>query len=130
MIIYRMLDKDGDYVLGRGTSEFLSGSSAIAQAIVTHLKLLLGEWWENVNLGTPLFQSVLGKPGSEEHLASVDNIYKAKILSTELNGTPLIHSLDNYERDYNPSTRIYKFRATVTTIYSESVIIEQELSIG
>lgn len=128
-MIYRALDKDGDYVMG-SSSQFLTGSKAVAQAIVTHLKLLLGEWWENVNLGTPLFQSILGKPGSEEHLLSVDNIYKAMILSTELDGQSLIYSLDNYERQYDSSTRIYKFRAEVTTIYSESVTVEQELSIG
>lgn len=129
-MIYRTLDKDGDYVLGRGNSQFLSGSEAVAQAIITHIKLLLGEWWEDVNQGTPLFQSILGKPGSEEHLNSVDNIYKAMILSTELDGEPLIHSMDNYEREYNSATRAYKFTATVTTIYSESVTIQQELSIG
>ena len=127
---YRMLDTNGDYVLGMGESEFLSGSESVAQAIVTHIKLLLGEWWEDVNQGTPLFQSILGKPGSEEHLNSVDNIYKAMILSTELNGEQIVYSIDKYERDYNPSTRIYKFQATVTTIYSESVTIKQELSIG
>lgn len=127
---YRMLDTNGDYVLGMGESEFLSGSEAVAQAIVTHIKLLLGEWWEDVNQGTPLFQSILGKPGSEEHLNSVDNIYKAMILSTELNGEQIIYSIDKYERDYSPTTRIYKFQATVTTIYSESVTIKQELSIG
>lgn len=129
-MIYRMLDKDGDYILGNGNSQFLSGSEAVAQAIITHLKLLLGEWWEDVNLGTPLFQSILGKPGSDEYLLSVDNIFKAKILSTELDGEQLIYSLDNYEREYIPSTRIYKFTATVTTIYSQSVTIQQELSIG
>ena len=129
-MIYRMLDTDGDYVLGRGTSEFLHGSEAVAQAIVTNIKLLLGEWWENVNLGTPLFQSILGKSGSEQHLNSVDNIIKARILSTELDGSRIIYSLDSYERDYSSSTREYKFTAKVTTIYSESVIIEQELSIG
>jgi len=127
---YRMLDTNGDYVLGMGESEFLSGSEAVAQAIVTHIKLLLGEWWEDVNQGTPLFQSILGKPGSEEHLNSVDNIYKAMILSTELNGEQIIYSIDKYERDYSPTTRVYKFQATVTTIYSESVTIKQELSIG
>lgn len=129
-MIYRMLDTDGDYVLGRGTSEFLSGSEAVAQAIVTNIKLLLGEWWENVNLGTPLFQSILGQSGSEQHLNSVDNIIKARILSTELDGVRLIYSIDSYERDYSSSTREYKFTAKVTTIYSESVTIEQELSIG
>ena len=129
-MIYRMLDTDGDYVLGRGTSEFLSGSEAVAQAIVTNIKLLLGEWWENVNLGTPLFQSILGQSGSEQHLNSVDNIIKARILSTELDGSRIIYSLDSYERDYSSSTREYKFTAKVTTIYSESVTIEQELSIG
>ena len=69
-MIYRKEDKDGDYVFGEGDSEFLTQSEAVAQAIITSLKLLKGEWWENVNNGLPLWQSILGQPGSEVNKAS------------------------------------------------------------
>lgn len=129
-MIYRKLDDNGDYILGQGRAEFFSGVEAVAQAIITHIKLLLGEWWEDVDNGTPLWQSMLGTPGTESNLVSIDNIIKDRILSTQLNGENLVSTIDNYERTYNSNTRSYSFKAEVTTIYSESVLIEQELSIG
>ena len=129
-MIYRQLDNDGDYVLGRGTGEFLKGSQAVAQSIVTHIKLLLGEWWEDVNNGLPLWQSILGQPGSEVNKVSVDNIVKSRILSTNLYGTNLVASIDDYSSTYSSNNRTYIFEAVVTTIYSESVTIKEQLSIG
>lgn len=129
-MIYRQLDTNGDYVLGRGAGEFLKGSQAAAQAIVTHIKLLLGEWWEDVNNGLPLWQSVLGQPGSEVNKVSVDNIVKSRILSTNLYGTNLVASIDDYSSTYSSNNRTYNFEAVVTTIYSESVTIKEQLSIG
>lgn len=129
-MIYRRLTNDGDYVFGQGKAQFLSGSEAVAQALITHLKLLLGEWWENVDNGLPLWQSILGQPGSEDNLQSIDNIIKDRILSTAQDGNPLVSSIDDYAREYNPSTRSYYFEARVTTIYSESVTIKEQLSIG
>lgn len=129
-MIYRQLDNDGDYVLGRGTGEFLKGPEAVAQAIVTNLKLLLGEWWEDVNNGLPLWQSILGQPGSEVNKTSVDNIIRRRILDTKIGNTPLISSIDDYSSEYSAQTRNYVFEAVVTTIYSESVTIKEQLSIG
>ena len=130
MMIYRAEDKNSDYILGQGNSEWLSGSEAVAQAIVTSLKLLLGEWWEDVNNGLPLWQSILGQPGSEVNKLSVDNIIRERILETNLNGTPLVSSIDDYAGTYNANTRAYSFTAIVTTIYSESVTIKETLTIG
>lgn len=129
-MIYRRLTSDGDYVFGQGKAQFLSGSEAVAQAVITHLKLLLGEWWEDVNNGLPLWQSILGQPGSEDNLQSVDNIIKDRILSTSQDGNKLISSIDDYTRTYDASTREYYFEARVTTIYSESVTIKEQFSIG
>lgn len=129
-MLYRREDENGDYMLGTNSEEFLSGASAVAQAIITNLRLLLGEWWENVNNGLPLWQSILGQPGSEVNKISVDNIIKNRILETNFEGTPLVSSIDDYEGLYNSSTRAYSFKAVVTTIYSESVTIQDTLSIG
>lgn len=129
-MIYRRLTSDGDYVFGQGKAQFLSGSEAVAQAVITHLKLLLGEWWEDVNNGLPLWQSILGQPGSADNLQSVDNIIKDRILSTSQDGNKLISSIDDYTRTYDASTREYYFEARVTTIYSESVTIKEQFSMG
>lgn len=128
-MIYRRLSTDGDYVLGAGNSTFLSGTEATAQAIVTRIKLLWGEWWENINMGTPLWQSILGTPGSDSNLKSIDNILRSRILSLKLGNTNLIKSIDEYSHEYNHATRSYLFKATVTTIYNNTPItIEQEFT--
>lgn len=129
-MLYRRLDSNGDYILGQGNSQFLSGSEAVAQAITTHLKLLLAEWWEDVDNGLPLWQSILGQPGSETNLLSIDNVVKNRILSTRSGNLNLVSSIDDYTRIYDAATRIYSFEAIITTIYSESVTLKEQLSIG
>lgn len=129
-MIYRREDENGDYMLGTDSGEFLSGSAAVAQAIITSLKLLVGEWWEDVNNGLPLWQSILGQPGSEVNKLSIDNIIRGRILETNLDGVKLVSSIDDYTGNYDASLRSYTFEAVVTTIYSESVTIKDTLSIG
>lgn len=129
-MIYRREDENGDYMLGTDSGEFLSGSQAVAQAIITSLKLLVGEWWEDVNNGLPLWQSILGQPGSEVNKQSIDNIICGRILETNLDGVALVSSIDDYVGTYDSSLRSYTFEAVVTTIYSESVTIKDTLSIG
>jgi hypothetical protein len=63
-ITYRKLDQNGDPLFGNGAANFVSDIDAVAQAIGTRLRLLQGEWWENTNAGTPLFQSMLGVSGA------------------------------------------------------------------
>lgn len=128
-MIYRRLSSDGDYILGQGSSTFISGNEAIAQALVTWIKLLYGEWWENVNEGTPLWQSMIGKPGSESNLKSIDNILKNRILTLNLNGENLVTSIKDYNRTYDPITRKYTFRVEVITIYDDVVNISDEFNL-
>lgn len=129
-MIYRRLDKDGDYVLGTGDNNFYSNNQAVAQAIITWLKLLRAEWWENVNNGLPLWQSILGQPGSEINRHSVDNIIQERIRDLRLGDQPLIEVINNYESDWDNINRSYKFTCTLTTIYSETLVIKEQLAIG
>lgn len=59
---YRKLSSDGDYVFGAGKNDFLVNSpEAVAQAILTRLKLWLGEWFADTTDGTGWSQSIIGK---------------------------------------------------------------------
>lgn len=129
-MIYRRLDKNGDYVLGTGSNNFYSNNQAVAQAVITWLKLLRAEWWENVNNGLPLWQSILGQPGSEINRHSVDNIIQERIRDLRLGDQPLIEVINNYESDWDNINRSYKFTCTLTTIYSETLVIQEQLAIG
>lgn len=108
-MIYRKL-KDGDYFLGGGSEGFLSGVEAVAQAIMTRLKLLKNEWWENLNDGLPLWQQILGASG--KNIKLID-----KLFLTRIKETPGVKETYNYESTFDPNTRKYSFSVTVNTEY-------------
>jgi hypothetical protein len=62
---------------------FIKDTDAVVQAIKTNLLLLEGEWWEDISEGLPLFQSLLGQSGTQEHLDAADLLIKERILSTQ-----------------------------------------------
>ena len=129
-MIYRRLDQNGDYILGTGSNNFYSNNQAVAQAVITWLKLLRAEWWEDVNNGLPLWQSILGQPGSEINRHSVDNIIQERIRDLRLGDQPLIDVINNYDSDWDNINRSYKFTCTLTTIYSTTLTIQEQLAIG
>ncbi len=111
---YRRLDSNNDYSFGRGRADFLSGVDAVGQAIVTRLKLLEGEWWEDTSDGLPLWQSILGQRTAK---AAIDRIITSRIL-----GTPNVTAISNFSSSLNTSTRAYSFQCSVTTAFGTTVI--------
>ena len=114
-MIYRRLDKDGDYTFGNGRGNFLSGVDAVAQAVSTRLKLFTGEWWADRNDGLPLFQSILGYQGKNK--ATVDRLITERIL-----GTQNVIGIKGISSQYNADTRAYQFSATIDTAFGDVVI--------
>ena len=62
---YRKLDNNGDYSFGSGFSDFVYDKNAIGEAIKTKILLFYGEWWEQIDDGIPMFQSILGAYDTE-----------------------------------------------------------------
>lgn len=60
LISVRALDINHDPIYGNGQNNFLNDIQAVAQIIQTSLLLFQGEWFEDLNEGLPLFQSILG----------------------------------------------------------------------
>lgn len=58
---YRALTPSGDYSFGRNKEDYIDGINAVAQAIRTKVLLFYGEWWENLGIGIPMFQSIIGQ---------------------------------------------------------------------
>ncbi len=111
---YRKLDSDGDYVFGLNQTGFYKDNEAIAQAILTTLKLLKGEWWEDVEEGTPIFQSILGGKIQPDTREAVDLVIKERILSVDG-----VETILDYESNYNTVTREYTLNCDVSTIYGD-----------
>lgn len=116
-MIYRRLDNNGDYTFGSGKNNFLLGVEAVAQAVMTRLKLLQGEWWEDLEDGLPLWQEILGNSGSNKHLIYVDNLITQRIVNT-----PDVTQVIDYEGIWDSTKRQYLFNAKVNTNYSETII--------
>lgn len=79
-ITYLLLDANYDPVFDPGAA--LSDINAVRQAIATRLRLFMGEWWENLNLGLPVFQSILGQLASPSGIAAMQALIQQNILVT------------------------------------------------
>ena len=84
-ISYLLLDPECDPVFD--VTATLTGTNAVAQAILTRLKLFLGEWWENLNIGLPVFQSMLGQLGSQRVQTAIQ-----LAIHTVIENTPYVTS--------------------------------------
>jgi hypothetical protein len=116
-MIYRRLDSNGDFSFGRGKQDFISGSDAVAQSIKTRLLLLSAEWWEDQSDGTPLFQSIIGIPGTPDNLEAADLIIKDRIIETD-NVTEIIDYASAYVN------REFTVKCTVNTAFNNTATME------
>ena len=116
---YRMLDPDDDYTFGR-RNEFYSGVEAVAQAVKTRLRLLKGEWWEDIEDGTPLFEEVEG-----QFFALIDDIQRVDLVFAErITGTQGVAEILEYDSELNQHTRTYSASVTIDTIYGEKFQVD------
>jgi hypothetical protein len=121
-ITYRGLDPNGEPLYGNGQNNFVSDLYAVAQAIGTRLKLFQGEWWENVNAGTPLFQAMLGVSGVGRNPDAIALLIKQRIL-----GTPYVlpGGVSNVAASYNGATRSFSFSCSVATQFGTLTVANQ-----
>lgn len=68
-IKYLQLDAQYDPIFDPTAN--LTDLNAVTQAILTRLKLFLGEWWENTNIGLPAFQLILGQLGTQQGISAM-----------------------------------------------------------
>lgn len=109
---YRKLSSDGDYVFGSGKNDFLVNSpEAVAQAILTRLKLWLGEWFADTSDGTGWNQSIVGKHSK--------NLYELTLHQRVLE-TPGVKSIVDFQSALDPDTRRLTVSMTVNTIFGEA----------
>lgn len=109
---YRRLDENEDYTIGR-RDEMYEGTEAVAQAVKTRLLLLLGEWWENRQDGTPLFEKVLGQRlRVDETPDEIDLVFSERI-----SGTQGVSEITMFESKIDADSRAYTAEITIKTVY-------------
>jgi hypothetical protein len=90
---------------------------AVTQAIYTRLLLFQNEWWENLLLGTPMFQSILGTPGTLKNQQVM-----AGLLNSVVQGTPFVSGVQDGTVYYNGSNRKFSYSAVAQTAFGPVTI--------
>lgn len=100
----------GDYTWGQSERNYLVDSpTAVAQAVLTRLKLWQGEWFLNLQEGVPYLQQILGHPPG----ANVpDSAIRARIL-----GTPYVTRLTDWASTYDPNNRNFTVSCKLFTAF-------------
>lgn len=114
-ITYLRLDPNYDPIFDPAAS--LTDLGAVTQAIQTRLLLFQGEWWENLNEGTPLFQSILGGRASGKNLQAMQ-----LALSQRIAGTPYVASVLNVNETFSDAKRRLSFSATAQTAFGTASV--------
>lgn len=112
---YRKLTSSGDYSFGSGIQNFFINSpEAVAQVVQTTFRLWLGEWYLNIDDGTPYPEGVLGKKSKEE--ADATMIAQGLRCQGVLN-------IQDFQSQIDPATRKYSIiRFLINTIYGPTQV--------
>lgn len=110
---YRILSATGDYVFGRSGEFLVNSPQSVAQAIMTRLKLMTGEWFLDTSEGTPYDTQILGY-GTQ---GTRDVAIQTRILDT-----PGVESIEEYTSSVDADRRM-TVTARVQTIYGAVDIV-------
>jgi hypothetical protein len=105
----------GDMVFGHGASDYyINKAEGVGQLVETRLLLWLGQWFLNVDDGTPWLTRVLGKYTEDFRDATIQQ----RILAT-----PNVNGIDGYNSQLNRQTRQWNVAAKVDTSFGQYVFL-------
>lgn len=110
-IRYRQLTSSGDYRFGGGAVFLVDSPDAVRQAILTRLKLGVGDWFLDLDEGTDYRGSILGY-GTQ---GTRDLEIQDRIL-----GTPGVLEIVSYESVVDAVKRSFTVSATVSTVFGQT----------
>lgn len=111
---YRKLSPTGDYVFGNSQLDFYKDTpEAVGQSVETRLTLWLGEFFLNIDDGTPYLQGILGKYSQ----ATADLTIQDRVLATEG-----VINIENYVSTLNADTRMMTVSFDLNTIYGPTQV--------
>lgn len=118
----RALDPAGDPIQGNGQGAFLVDLEAVAQKIRTTILLFQREWFENLAIGTPVFQQPSGTPSILGGSGTAKNGVIAAILQQRILSVPYVTGITNLQTANNPNTRAFIFSCQVNTAFGTVTI--------
>lgn len=117
LIQVQQLDSLNDPVEGENGPVFITNIDAVAQIIRTTLLFLSGEWWEDLSLGFPLFQDLIGSSGSPSNQQAVTLVVQQTILAC-----PFVTGILDFSYTFNTATLSSTFAATVSTAFGNLTV--------
>ena len=118
VIQYLALDSSYDPVFDPGAS--LVNAYAVKQDVETQLNLFRGEWWENLNLGLPMFQTILGQAASQNGLAAMQLAVQQVILKC-----PYVTSIVSLDVQFSSITLGLQISAVIATAFGQTTVTSQ-----
>lgn len=111
---YRKLSPTGDYQFGNGQADFYRDvPDAVSQAVKTRLLLWLGEWFLDIEEGTPYLQGIVGKHTQQQ----ANDIIQTRTLRTQG-----VRDMSDYEAQTDAETRAMGVTFTIDTIYGPTQV--------
>jgi hypothetical protein len=111
---YRKLTGDNDYTFGNGQQDFWRDvPEAVGQACKTRLLLWLGEWFLDIQDGTPYMQGILGKHSLEQANVTIQD---------RALGTQGLTDVTNFQSVVDPDTRGLDAQFDIDTIYGPTQV--------
>ena len=80
---YRRKTETGDYSFGYNQNDYVSGNLAVGYAIKSKILLFYGEWWEDLGVGIPMFQSIIGQGRSDALKNSIQQLVADRIVEID-----------------------------------------------
>lgn len=111
---YRKLTADGDYSFGNSQLDFYRDvPEAVGQSVQTRLLLWLGEWFLNVDDGTPYMQGILGKYSQQVADTTIQD---------RVRDTTGVVDIENYESIKDADNRSLSVQFDLNTIYGPTSV--------
>lgn len=110
----RKLSSTGDFQFGNsGLDFFINSPDGVGQTVRTRLLLWLGEFYLDIDDGTPYLQGVLGKYSK----AIADTTIQDRVLSTDN-----VTGIENYVSTLDPETRMMSVTFDIDTSFGTTSV--------
>jgi hypothetical protein len=109
--------EDGDLALQSNRMQLCDGKTQLKQALLARLRVFRGEWFLDLQAGTPYFEQILGKnnnPGGPEGA-----------LKEVITQTPGVRSLQEFSFELDRRTRVAAVSFTVDSDFGPLSLQEE-----